>query len=90
MGTKNKPHYSFKIFLPAFLFVIFGILSYFIFNYATAGLKHIDGTPISWYEPYIVAIGAGVIGFCIGKVFTLKSGNNEDNPDCSNFPFGAC
>ena len=79
--------------LPAVLLIIFGVAAYFIFNYAVVGKRHIDGTSINWYEPYMVAIGIGIIGYCVGKLicywFINSDGNNDGIDNMDGFPFGA-
>jgi TRAP-type C4-dicarboxylate transport system permease small subunit len=89
-NLKKQTANSTNTVLPAVLFVVFGVIAYFAFNYITDGQKHIDGTAIDWWEKWVTAIGIGIIGFCIGKLFT---GNDDCNDgtggDMDGFPFGA-
>ena len=73
--------------LPAVFFVVFAIVAQFTFNYCTNGKKHINGTDIDWWEKWITVIFLGVIGFCIGKLFTVSDDGNDggggDYFDCT-------
>lgn len=76
--------------LPAVFFVVFAIIAYFTFNFFTNGKKHIDGTEIDWWEKWLTAILLGVMGFCIGKLFTgSDDGNDGDGGDYFDCTGGA-
>lgn len=64
--------------LPAVLFIVCGAIAFFVFKSYTNGIKHIDGTDIKEYEAWVTAIGIGVMGFCVGKLFTIDNDGGND------------
>lgn len=57
--------------IPPALSVVLGVTAYFVFEYCTDGIKHIDGSDIGWWESMITSLAFGVIGFCVGRLFVV-------------------